>query len=75
MAGSGEVVDVHAQLAGGTITDPYSSSIARLGEDGTIVGTLITKRLTNPELPAAPDNPEVDLVRDFVIQGKASPPV
>jgi len=65
----GEIVDVHAQLASTTITEPYSSSIARLGEDGTMVGTVITKRLTNPDLPAGSDNPEVDVVRDFVIQG------
>ena len=70
-AGLGDVVDVHAKLAGPTVTEPYSSSIARLGDDGTIVGVVITQRLTNPDLPAALDNPPVDVPRDFVIQGLA----
>jgi hypothetical protein len=70
-AGSGEVIDVHAKLASPTVAQPYSSSVARLGDDGTIVGTVITKRLTNPDLPAGSDNPEVDWVRDFVIQAPA----
>lgn len=57
-AGSGEVVDVHAQLAGldPLIQDPYSSSLARLGDDGTMVGVVIKDGVT----------------RDFVIQGTAS---
>ena len=39
-----------------------------LGDDGTIVGRVITQRLTNPDLPAGFDNPPVDVLRDFVIQ-------
>jgi hypothetical protein len=71
-SGSGDVVDVHSELAGPTVTQPYSSSVARLGDDGTIVGRVITQRLSNPDLPAAFDNPNVDVARDFVIQGAAA---
>lgn len=60
-----EVIDVHAQLPllDASIQAPYSSAVSRLGVDGTIVGRVITKR---------PDDPSVDLVRDFVIPGTPS---
>lgn len=59
-----EVFDVHTQLQ---FLDPLLraddlTSVARLGDDGTIVGRVITQRLLAPDQPAGPENPETDFV-------------
>lgn len=68
-AAAGQVVDVHAQLIGldRSLRSTAASSVARLGENGSIVGAVIGTRLRSPGLPAGPDNPAVEATRNFVI--------
>lgn len=66
---AGQVVDVHAQLIGldRSLRSTAASSVARVGENGSIVGAVIGTRLRSPGLPAGPDNPAVEATRNFVI--------
>ncbi len=65
----GSIDDVHATLLNldSSLQASENTQVTGLGDGGHILGRVITKQLLFPDLPQGPENPEQEVVKDFLM--------